>query len=134
MIPSAIGAAAAALLAAAPAMEDSGTAPGTARGELRLFAEVGYAGERMALDYPRRAMRTGWSIGSLAIHPGDRWLVCARTRYRGPCVILDRSLQDASMIDIGGPIRSAQRLSERAPIGAATPNLAPDQPRRQPGT
>lgn len=124
----------AAAFIAMPALAMQQAQPHSARGELILYQGVDYEGERSAVEAPSARVQTDWAIRSLAVHPGDRWLICARPRFRGACVVLDRSLQDAALIGFSGRIGSARLAPERSPAAAATPNMAPIQPARQPGT
>jgi hypothetical protein len=48
----------------------------------------------------------------VTIHPGDRWQICARARFRDPCIVLDRSVHDASLIGVEGQIGSARPAPE----------------------
>jgi hypothetical protein len=82
--------------------------PHTVAGEMMLYQNLHYGGEDYVIDAPRTAVRTDWNIRSIAIHPGDRWQICARSRYRDPCITLDRSVPDASMIGVEGQIGSAR--------------------------
>ena len=120
----AIFAMSAAILVAVPAlaMQQGGsaarpkserTAP-TQPGELTLFDSLNYNGDYYVIDEPRTNIRTNWNIRSVGIHPGDRWQICARSRYREPCIVLDRSVHDASLIGVEGQIGSARP----APDGA----------------
>lgn len=112
-------AAMAGLLAAAPAAAtqqgaDSGNraVPQTLPGELTLYEMTEYNGEAYVIDGPNSAVRTDWNIRSLAIHPGDRWQICARPRFRGDCIVLDRSVHDATLIGVRGQIGSTRPAPE----------------------
>ena len=89
----------------------------TQQGELSLYESENYTGADYVIDQPRTVVRTMWNIRSLGIHPGDRWQICARTRFREPCIILDRSVNDATLVGITGQIGSARP----APAPAANP-------------
>jgi hypothetical protein len=91
--------------------------PRTVPGELILYQDTSYNGEEETLRSPRSTVRTDWNIRSIAIHPGERWQICVRPRFRDPCIVLDRSVPDASVIGVEGQIGSA-RL---APAPAAAP-------------
>ena len=123
-----------AVAAAFIAMPALAMEPHTVRGEIILYQGIDYEGEQSAVEAPSTRVHTDWAIRSLAIHPGDRWLVCARPRFRGACVVLDRSLQDAAPIGFAGRIGSARLVPAQSPVAAATPNMAPSQGNRQPGT
>jgi len=86
-------------------------------GELILYKEPNFNGERAVIDNAMTTVRTQWNIRALTVFPGDRWQICARPRFREPCIILTRNVPDATMIGIEGQIGSA-RL---APEAAATP-------------
>ena len=99
--------AAAAAAAQPPFGHGQRSAPSEA-GRLILFEASGYGGDMLEIDSARTQVRTPWNIGSLAVHPGERWQICARPRYQEPCIVLDRSVQDASAIGISGQIGSAR--------------------------
>ena len=124
----------AAAFIAMPALAMQPVPRNTVPGEIILYQGTDYAGDRSAVEAPSPRVRTDWAIRSLAIHPGDSWLVCARPRFRGACFVLDRSLQDAALVGLSGRIGSARLAPARSPVAAAVPNPAPSQPARQPGT
>ncbi len=104
----------AALAAAVPAFATQQTSQKAQRlaptqpGELMLFEALNYGGDSYVIDQPRTNVRTSWNIRSVGIHPGDRWQICARSRFRDPCIVLDRSVHDASLIGVEGQIGSAR--------------------------
>ena len=87
-------------------------------GELILYKEQNFNGETATIDNAMTTVRTQWNIRSLSVFPGDRWQICARPRFREPCIILTRSVGDATMIGIEGQIGSARLAPETPP---ATP-------------
>ena len=91
--------------------------PHTVHGELTLFQELNYNGARFVVDGPSSRVQTLWNIRSLSIHPGDRWQICARPRFRDPCIVLDRSVHDATLIGVEGQIGSARLASDEASGG-----------------
>lgn len=96
---------------ATPARQDAKAqprGPHTIRGELTLFEMANFAGDRQVVDELARTVRTDWNIRSLSVHPGDRWQICARSGFRDPCIVLDRSVPDANDIGIQGQIGSAR--------------------------
>jgi hypothetical protein len=103
-------------LAAAPALaiqQDQAegaapTPPRTLHGELVLYQMKNYNGDYYTVDGPSSRVRTDWNIRSVTIHPGDRWQICARPRFQDPCIVLDRSVHDASLIGVEGQIGSAR--------------------------
>lgn len=97
---------------AAAAQEHQAPTPRTVHGELYLYEMTEYNGEAYVVDGPSSQVRTEWNIRSVGVHPGDRWQICARTRFRDPCIILDRSVHDATMIGVEGQIGSARPAPE----------------------
>lgn len=87
--------------------------PHTVHSELMLFHDTGYNGEAETIETPSSTVHTDWPIRSIAIHPGDSWQICARPRFR-QCIILNRSVADASMIGVDNQIGSA-RLAPAPP-------------------
>lgn len=91
-----------------------GATPHTIKGELKLYEMTNYNGDDWVIKSASATVRTDWNIRSISVHPGDRWQICARARYRD-CVVLDRSLPDASAIGIVGQIGSARPAPAAAP-------------------
>ena len=89
--------------------------PHTVAGEMILYQDKHYNGEDWVIDGPSSTVRTDWNIRSIAVHPGDRWQICARSRFRTPCIVLDRSVHDASLIGVEGQIGSARLAPPDAP-------------------
>ena len=86
--------------------------PQTRAGELTLYEMANYNGATWSIDSASSRVRTDWNIRSLAIHPGDRWQICARPRFQSPCIVLDRSVHDATLIGVEGQIGSARPAPE----------------------
>ena len=91
--------------------------PHTVHGELTLYQEADYNGDMFVVDGPSSRVQTEWNIRSLTIHPGDRWQICARPRFRDPCIVLDRSVHDATLIGVEGQIGSARLAPDEASGG-----------------
>lgn len=118
-----------AVLAAAPALAEdhqpaargSGQAaaqPRTNAGQMGLYQEPRYGGDDLTFASPRTVLAVDWPIRSILIHPGERWQICERARFRGECMILDRSVPDAREAGIQG--FGSARLAP-APAAAASP-------------
>ena len=90
-------------------------APHTVRGELTLYEQTSFNGDTWVVDGPSTTVHTDWDIHSVSIHPGDRWQICARPRFREPCIVLDRSVHDAALIGVEGQIGSARPAPEEQP-------------------
>ncbi len=86
----------------------------TVAGELGLYELADFNGAAVSVARGRTHVQTPWNIRSVAVHPGERWQICAQTRYRDPCIVLDRSVRDARMIGVEGQIGSA-RLAPAPP-------------------
>ena len=91
-------------------------------GELILYKETNFNGETATIDNALTSVHTDWNIRSLKVFPGDRWQICARPRFREPCIILTRSVADATMIGIEGQIGSARLAPETPPAAPASGN------------
>ncbi len=84
------------------------TVPRTMRGEMILYEMTNYNGATRTVDSISRSVHTNWNIRSISVHPGDRWEICARSSFRSPCIILDRSVPNAAVIGVEGQIGSAR--------------------------
>jgi hypothetical protein len=119
--------AAAGCVAGMPLLAQSG-GQGTAakmhsvHGELILYKEANFNGEQHIVDESATTVHTDWNIRSLSLHPGDRWQICARPRFREPCIILTRNVADATMIGVEGQIGSARPAPEATPAAAPAGN------------
>ena len=87
--------------------------PHTVHGELKLYEMTNYNGDHFVVDGPNSRVRTEWNIRSVLIHPGDSWQICARPSYRDPCIILNRSVHDATLIGVDNQIGSARPAPEQ---------------------
>ena len=92
--------------------------PHTVHSELTVYQEASYNGQWRTLETPSSTAHTDWPIRSIALHPGDSWQICGRSRFRDPCIVLNRSVPDARMIGIENQIGSA-RLAPGAPAARA---------------
>ncbi len=91
------------------------TVPRTVHSELMLYQMTNYNGASFTVEDPSSTVRTNWNIRSIAVHPGDRWQICGRPRFRDPCIVLDRSVNDATLIGIDDQIGSARLVRGEAP-------------------
>jgi hypothetical protein len=102
-----------ALLVAASAGAQPAPAQGPAQaGEMILYEQTNYNGDSYTIDRDRPTVKTTWNIRSIAIHPGEKWQICARPRYQGDCIVLPRSVNDAKLIGVEGQIGSTRRAKE----------------------
>ncbi len=79
---------------------------------LMLFENTNYGGDSVEVEEARPSVRTMWNIRSVSVHPGEAWQICARSRYRDPCIVLNRSVHDATLIGIEGQVGSIRPASE----------------------
>lgn len=103
-------AALAVLAAATPAVAGKAkTAIPVKEGELGLYQDLNYNGDIYTIDRDNSSVKTDWNIRSIGVFPGDKWQICAKARYKEPCIVLDRSVADAKLIGIEGQIGSARK-------------------------
>ena len=95
--------------------------PHTVHTEMMVFRATNYNGEDQTVETPSSEIHTDWPIRSIAVNPGDSWQICGRSRYREPCIILNRSVSDASLLGITDQIGSARLAPAPRPAPAATP-------------
>src|SRR4051794_20824935 len=89
--------------AAAPAPRQSPARPG----ELVLYEQTNFNGDTYELDRDNSVINTDWNVRSIAIHEGDTWQICNKTRFKGDCITLTQSYPDASVIGVMGQVPSA---------------------------
>jgi len=94
----------------AVAMQGQGPRTPTEQGRVTLYEGKNYSGDSYEVDSERRSLRTGWNVNSVAIHPGDRWQLCNRARFQEPCITLDRSVPDLSVLGAAGEIGSVRLM------------------------
>jgi hypothetical protein len=95
------------LAAPAAAKEGSGL---TLAGQMVLYEQKNFNGDTVEVDQDRSTFpRFDWPIASIAVHAGEKWEVCAKPRFRD-CIVIDRSLPDASEVGITGGIGSARQI------------------------
>jgi Beta/Gamma crystallin len=100
-----------ALLAALPATAKPGPAGGADPGQLVLYEVTNFRGDSYVVDDAQRmSMQTPWNIHSVSVYPGEKWEICAKPRFRAPCMNLTESLPDSSVVGINGQIGSARRI------------------------
>jgi beta/gamma crystallin len=81
-------------------------------GEMILYEQTNYNGDSYPIDRDRPYVKTTWNIRSIAIHPGEKWQICAKPRFQGDCIVLPRSVNDAKLIGVMGQIGSTRRAKE----------------------
>jgi hypothetical protein len=81
-------------------------------GEMILYEQTNYNGDSYSVDRDRTSVVTKWNIRSIAIHPGEKWQICAKPRYQGDCIVLPRSVNDAKLIGVLGQIGSTRLVKD----------------------
>lgn len=100
-----------AIACAMPALAmQSAPRAGTEAGKITLYEAKNFSGGSYEVEEERRSLRTGWNVFSVAIHPGDRWQLCNRTRFQEPCITLDRSVADLESLGAAGEIGSVRPM------------------------
>ena len=85
------------------------------RGEIFLFSQPDFRGQRQVVSGANEDVRLGWVPGSVRVAPGDVWELCGRTRYRSPCQRVAEN-----MANVGWAVRSA-RPSRVVPLPEPLP-------------
>ena len=93
---------------AAAAVAQTAGVPHTVHTKMEVFHDTNFNGEDMTVETPSSTVHADWPIRSIAVHPGDRWQICGRSRFRDPCIVLDRNAADARQIGIDDQIGSAR--------------------------
>ncbi len=97
-------------IAATGASAETTKKSGVLKGELVLFKQQNYDGARYQIDQDTTSVSLEWNIGSIGIHEGDKWEICAKSRFREPCMMLTDSVPVAADIGIMGGIGSARQV------------------------
>jgi hypothetical protein len=92
-----------ALATPAAAFADMFTRPG----EMTIHENKNFSGESYAVRKADTEINVRWDSGSVTIHPGDVWELCAKPLFKD-CVTVSESVKDAAAIGIVGQIRSAR--------------------------
>lgn len=107
-----------AIAAAMPAQAQAPAAPARQpqvdSGRIIFYNQTNYNGEDWEIDSATPRFHWDYNIRSFAIHPGERWQICARPRFQ-ECIVLDRSIPDATLVGITASIGSVRPAPEGAP-------------------
>jgi hypothetical protein len=79
------------------------TTPAKARTDpqtLRLFKGQNFTGESYLVEKARPSLQLEMSVGSMAIHPGEKWEVCDKPRFKGNCNIIDADMNNMGEVAI----------------------------------
>ena len=100
----------AASLASAPGATAKEGISAAKSGELILHRDTKYNGETYEIDQDKAIVKTDWDIGSISLFAGEKWEICAKPKFKQPCMVLDRSIPVAKAIGIEGSIGSARKV------------------------
>jgi hypothetical protein len=104
--------AAAAMLSVAPASAEgtAATKSKTEAGMLRLFKGQAFTGEMYDVDRARPSLQMDMKVGSIAVHPGEKWEVCDKPRFKGNCNILEADMANMGAVTIGSarPVKAPE--------------------------
>jgi hypothetical protein len=84
--------------------------PETQPGELGLYQSKGYNGGEYIVEKTSSELKLDWGVRSLAVHPGEHWMICLKPRFKEPCVEVKESLPDTSVIGLTGGLGSAKMI------------------------
>ncbi len=57
-------------------------------GELLLFEGQRLTGSLYRLDRARPSLSLEFNVGSIALHPGEKWELCDQPKFRGNCLTI----------------------------------------------
>jgi hypothetical protein len=76
-----------------------------------LYQQTKYNGDVFFVEKANSEIVVDWPIKSIAVHPGDKWAICLKPRYREPCVEVTESLPDTAVIGLKGGLGSAKLIT-----------------------
>jgi hypothetical protein len=95
------------------------------RGEATIYRDVGFQGPAVFVGEAKSDLQLAWPVRSIRVRSG-LWELCARSRYRSPCVRVS-----ADEPDLGNVSRSLYAVQSMRPLGGSTirpPIVQPDPP------
>lgn len=81
-------------------------------GELVLYSEANFGGQRQIVRGDSPAVSTPFSIRSISIKPGERWQICANRNFQAPCTTVQRPIADATLIGVTGQVGSIRPVED----------------------
>jgi Beta/Gamma crystallin len=115
----AIFALAAASMAAVAIAQTDKMAP-NGQGEATIYRDVGFQGPAVFVGQAESDLKLSWSVKSIRVRSGT-WELCARTRFRSPCVKVSADESDLRRVSA-----LLYRVQSMRPVGYAPP--APEDP------
>jgi hypothetical protein len=120
VIKSALVASAALAVAATASAQTDKMAP-IGRGEATIYRDVNFQGPAVFVGEAKENLGLAWPVRSIRVRSGT-WELCARTRYRSPCVKVSADESDLRRVS-----RVLYAVQSMRPTGYAPP-VQPDPP------
>ena len=95
----------------------SGPAQSQAPGELTLYSGIGFRGQTYTMNGPRQFITIPFTVRSVRVAPGERWILCSSGRYDGRC-----NGVSSNVANVAWTVRSGR------PAAGATPVPLPPAP------
>jgi hypothetical protein len=94
------------------------------QGEATIYRDVGFQGPAVFVGEAKSNLGLAWPVRSIRVRTG-LWELCARTRYRAPCVRV--SADEADLRNVSRLLYAVQSMR---PVGgpAIQPPVQPDPP------
>jgi hypothetical protein len=86
-------------------------------GELVVYGALDFSGQSQRVTGERASFSAPFTIRSLSIRPGDRWLICINPDFRPPCTTVTRPIANASILGISGPVGSVRIVPDPSAPG-----------------
>ena len=113
--------ASATLAAAATAWAQTDKMAPIGRGEATIYRDLNFQGPAVFVGEAKENLGLAWPVRSIRVRSGT-WELCARTRYRAPCVKVSADEADLRRVS-----RLLYAVQSMRPTGYATP-VQPDPP------
>lgn len=120
VIKSALVASAALAVAATASAQTDKMAP-IGRGEATIYRDLNFQGPAVFVGEAKENLGLAWPVRSIRVRSGT-WELCARTRYRSPCVKVSADESDLRRVS-----RVLYAVQSMRPTGYAPP-VQPDPP------
>lgn len=72
----------------------------TIAGRLSLYEGQKFEGARYDVEGARPSFSTDFTIGSVAVMPGERWEICEKAKFKEPCMTIDAETTELGRITI----------------------------------
>lgn len=69
-------------------------------GKLALYEGQKFEGDRYDVEGERASISTDFTVGSIAVAPGETWEVCEKARFKEPCMTVTEETTELGRITI----------------------------------